>query len=510
MNGGESDAKTGAAPGRGTSGLPSLATRWPLRLEPDAGRVLAALFMPGEDMPGDRSRSTVVIERVLGLSDDEVQATLAEVSARFGGRHRDLHAAFRRNFDAVASRLPNPAALSAPRAQLLGAYFTHEESPEGACLTNPSMVAHPDQSGLGPGELRFVLSARAIGEGHVSRLEFRTGVVGDNLDLAVEAPGCLLVAGQRRPMVYERDVFVAQLAQADGDPEVADLVLDALGPRFDKVALERSVTALDRRILGRQAARETIDRLAWVAANNYEVGFAEDTAIDERVLVPTGPTESHGIEDARFVRFVDEDGGIVYYATYTAYDGTQLAPQLLETEDFRTFRMRQLSGPAAKNKGMALFPRRIAGRYACLSRWDRESNSLSMSDDVLNWGQPTTIQVPRRPWELVQLGNCGAPIETSEGWLVLTHGVGPMRTYAIGAVLLDLDDPCRVIAALSEPLLAPVADERDGYVPNVVYSCGSLLHGETLVLPFGLCDRAIGFAHVSLPLLLDRLLEAGC
>ncbi len=311
--------------------------------------------------------------------------------------------------------------------------------------------------------------------------------------------------GQRRP-----HLVVAQLAQAGGDPEVANLVLDALGPRFDKVALERSVTALDRRILGRQAARETIDRLAWVAANNYEVGFAEDTAIDERVLVPTGPTESHGIEDARFVRFVDEDGGILYYATYTAYDGTQLAPQLLETEDFRTFRMRQLSGPAANNKGMALFPRRIAGRYACLSRWDRESNSLSVSDDVSNWGPPMTIQVPRRPWELVQLGNCGAPIETPEGWLVLTHGVGPMRTYAIGAVLLDLDDPCRVIATLPQPLLAPVADERDGYVPNVVYSCGSLLHGETLVVPFGLCDRAIGFGHVSLPLLLDRLLEAGC
>jgi predicted GH43/DUF377 family glycosyl hydrolase len=487
----------------------SLATRTPVRLAPDPARVIATLFMPGEEMPEDHSRATAVSDRVLALTDDEVTATLADVAGRFAGRHRGLDAIFRRHFDVVASRLGPGVQLSEERHLLIGAYFTHEESLEGAALTNPSIVEHPDQSGLGPGELRFVLSARAVGEGHVSRVEFRTGVVGGDLEVRIDAPGGLIAAGRLQPTVYERDAFHAQLGELGSDDETADLVLDGLGRFFDRAALDHAVARLDRHVLGREAARETVRRLGWIAANNYEIVFPEDTAIDERVLVPTGPTESHGLEDARFVRFVDDDGTVMYYATYTAYDGSRVVPQLLATGDFRTFHAHQLSGPAARNKGMALFPRRIGGRYVCLSRWDRESSSLAVSDDRWAWGSPTTIQVPRHPWELIQIGNCGSPIETSAGWLVLTHGVGPMRTYAIGAILLDLEDPRRVIATLPEPLVVPGPGEREGYVPNVVYSCGALVHGEALVLPFGFGDQAIGIALVDLPLLLDQLLSRG-
>ena len=482
-------------------------TRMPVRLLPDASRVVATLFMPGEEMPEDHSRATAVIERVLALTEDEVSATLADLTRRFAGRHRGLEALFQRHYEIVAPRLAG-VELSPGRQLLIGAYFTHEESPEGAALTNPSIVAHPDQTGLGPDELRFVLSARAVGEGHISTVEFRTGVIGADDQVRVDPPGTLLLAGRPRPAAYERDIFYAQMAEVGYDEDTAHLVLDGLGPRFDKLALDQAVGKLDRHILSRNVARDTVRRLGWVAANNYEVSFPQDTAISERLLVPTGPTESNGIEDVRFVRFVGEDGAVMYYATYTAYDGSHIVPQLLATQDFRTFKAHQLSGPAVRNKGMALFPRRVDGRYLSLSRWDRESISLVVSDDLWSWEGGDTIQLPRYPWELVQIGNCGSPIETPEGWLVLTHGVGPMRTYSIGVTLLDLNDPSRVIGALREPLVIPAADERNGYVPNVVYSCGAVPHGDAMILPFGFGDQAIGMARVDVPVLLDRLLAA--
>jgi predicted GH43/DUF377 family glycosyl hydrolase len=482
-----------------------LLTRTPVRLEPDPSRVLATLFMPGEEMPEDHSRATAVLDRVMALSDDEVAATLADLSSRFAGRHRDIDAVFRRHFDVVASRLASDAEPSDDRRRLIGAYFTHEEATEGAAFTNPSMVEHPDQSGLGPGQTRFVLSARAVGEGHTSVLEFRTGTIGADLQISLTKPRGRLIAGQPGPTVYEQDAFHALLAELGSDDETAQLVLGALGPQFDAAELDRAVAALDRQVLSRTAARETVGRIGWLAANNYDVSFPDDTAVDQRVLTPTGSTESHGIEDARFVRFVNDDGSATYYGTYTAYDGSRVQPQLLATSDFRTFRAHQLSGPSARNKGMALFPRRIGGRYMSLTRWDRESISLASSDDLWSWGPPTTVQRPEYPWELIQMGNCGSPIETSAGWLVLTHGVGPMRTYAIGATLLDLDDPSRLVATLPEPLVTATPEERDGYVPNVVYTCGGMVHGEALVLPYGYGDRAIGIALVDLPTLLDRL-----
>ncbi|HEU5003893.1 MAG TPA: glycoside hydrolase family 130 protein [Actinomycetota bacterium] len=483
----------------------ALVTRSSIRLTPDSSRVLATMFLPGEEMPEDRSRATAVIERVLMLSAEEVSATLADLRARFAGRHRDLGATFLRHYQAVAPRIGSGNEPPENHRRLIGAYFTHEESPEGAALTNPCMVAHPDQSGLAPGEVRFVLSLRAVGEGHVSSLEFRTGVIGDDLEVRIDEPAGLLAKGTLQAALYERGEFERRRGRGVGE-ETERLVLDSLPARFTKAAMEEAIASLNPLFTGRKVARDTLTALRGVLANNYEVAFAEDTAVDERILVPVGPTESHGIEDARFVRFVDDEGGVVYYATYTAYDGSHVVPQLLVTKDFRVFRTHQLSGPAAKNKGMALFPRRVGGRFLSLSRWDRESNSLTASDDGLDWGTPVPIQSPTRTWELIQIGNCGSPLETPAGWLVLTHGVGPMRTYSIGAVLLDLHDPTKLLGRLREPLLMPIAAERNGYVPNVVYSCGGLVHGDALVLPYGYGDVAVGVAVVDLPRLFDLLL----
>lgn len=486
--------------------MAALVRRSALRLTPDPARVVATLFMPGEELPEDYSRVSSVIDRVLGLSDPAVAATLADLAHRFAHRHRDLDAVFACHFDAVASRIGAVHSVSEPRRQLLGAYFTHEESPEGAALTNPSIVAHPDQGGLQPGELRFVLSLRAIGEGHVSCIEFRTGVIGADRAVRLDPPTGFLTKARSSPTQYVRALFEAQLERLGSLGETSHRILQSLGPVFDRAALDKAISGLDGRVLSRNPARAMVDRFGWVAANNYDVAFPEDSALDERVLMPVGPTERHGMEDARFVRLVDGDGAATYLATYTAYDGAQLGPQMLATDDFRTFRSRQLSGPSATNKGMAIFPRRIGGRFMSLSRWDRESNSLAASDDLSTWGRPTTFQVPRQPWELIQIGNCGSPLETAAGWLVLTHGVGPMRTYSIGATLLDAQDPTQVIGTLTEPLLVAAPDERDGYVPNVVYTCGALAHGDTLLVPYGYGDRAVGFATVDLPQLLGRML----
>lgn len=403
-------------------------------LRPDPGRVISRPFVPGEwaSVRG-ASRTDVIIGRILALTDEEVAETLAATVRQFADRHADLSAVFADHFALVADRVPT--AVSAARRDLIGAYFTQEYSIEAAALFNPSIVAHPDQSGLAAGELRFVMSARAVGEGHISSIEFRTGVI-------------------------------------SGD----DVRIDDAG---------RHLTT------GRAAGRA--------------LQFDATRPISERVIFPHRRDESGGIEDARFTSFVDDDGSSTYYATYTAFDGSHIAPRLLRTDDFATFSVVPMSGPAAQNKGMALFPRRVGGRYLALSRWDQESIGVASSPDASVWGDPITAAVPERSWELIQLGNCGSPIETPAGWLVLTHGVGPVRTYGIGAMLLDLTDPTTVLGVLRRPLLTANDAEREGYVPNVVYSCGALLHRDTLVLPYGCSDSAIRFAFVDLPALLHDL-----
>jgi predicted GH43/DUF377 family glycosyl hydrolase len=481
-------------------------TRTSLRLRPDPRRVVVRLFLPGQEHLGNgESRAAGVVDRILALSDDEVTAALDAVLIGFDGRHRQLRATLEDHFDLVAHRLAGSAALSPERRLLMGAFFTAEYSVEAAAVCNPSIVLAPDQQGTAPGEARFVMSLRGVGEGHVSCIEFRTGVVGTDGGVHLDDPGPFLVPGRPVAPVYEREVFRGKLAESGAHGESAAFVLDTLPARFTPNELELALAGLEAQVVTHSGVRATIDHVRGIGFSNYDTEFPDDSRIAERVLLPTGPTESHGMEDARFVRFVDDDGTVTYYATYTAFDGVHVAPQLLETADFRRFRITQLTGPAAKNKGLALFPRRVGGRYVALSRWDRERNAVVTSDDCRSWEAATTLQSPERPWELLQLGNCGSPVETPEGWLVLTHGVGPMRVYSIGAVLLDLDDPTRMLARLSAPLLSPDDTERDGYVPNVVYSCGALLYGNSLVLPYGIADATVGIALVPIRELLDRL-----
>jgi predicted GH43/DUF377 family glycosyl hydrolase len=483
----------------------ALVTRTAARIGPDPTRVIARLFVPGhEAMTDGESRAMPVIERILAMTDDEVAHALSRTFIRYEGRHRDLPATLRENFSLVAHRLGERVVMDRERRLLIGAYFTQEYAVEAAALFNPSIVLHPDQSGLTDGEARFVMSLRAVGEGHLSCIEFRTGVVSGDAAVRFDPPGSLLSTGIARTSSYRRDLLRDKMIEEGEADENARFVWDALPERFDRAQLETALSDLRLQSVTRRDAHAFVDKLRWAADCNYTVEF-DGRSLSERVLWPRGPAESHGMEDARFVRFVGDDGAVTYYATYTAFSGAAVTPQLIETTDFQTFSTSQLAGPAAKNKGMALFPRRVGGRYVALSRWDGENNGVSFSDDGHRWGISTMVEKPRHPWELVQIGNCGSPIETDAGWLFLTHGVGPMREYAIGAGLLSLDDPTHLIGTLSEPLLVPDAEERVGYVPNVLYSCGSLVHGDTLVLPYGCGDSAIRIATMSVDALLDRL-----
>ncbi len=350
------------------------------------------------------------------------------------------------------------------------------------------------------------MSLRAVGEGHISSIEFRTGVIDQAGELTFDPLGRQLVTGERAPPAsYDKAQFRAKLAELGGGNELAWGVIDPLPEAFTPAELEHAIAVLERDGPPHAISRETAKIMRVLASSSYVTTFPADSVLSERVVFPAGPHETHGMEDARFVRFTENDGRSTYYATYTAFDGYEILPQLIQTDDFLTFRIATLNGVAAQNKGMALFPRRVGGNYVMLSRRDRENLHLATSTRVGHWADVTELHRPSRPWELLQIGNCGSPIETSDGWLVITHGVGPMRRYVLSALLLDLEDPRRVVGELREPLLAPEATEREGYVPNVVYSCGAMVHGRELILPYGLSDAAIGVAVISLPDLLAEL-----
>jgi predicted GH43/DUF377 family glycosyl hydrolase len=480
-------------------------TRSEVRLIPDRHRRITKPYMPADHgQRHSKSRTEELLERILALSPEEVESTLQEVRAGFGGRHPDLDGILHRGFSAVANFLPDPAGISDDMRRVIGAYFVHEYSLEGAALTNPSIVAAPDQSGAPVGTMRVIVSLRAVGEGHISSVEFRTGLVGPRGRVELDPAG-VPTTGDRRPPMFDKRLFVAKLDEMGAGAELVGQAMGPLPARFTMSDLEDALADLDRREGFSNAVQHVTQVMHWLATSNYEVSFADSSDLSQRVLFPSGPSESHGMEDARLVRFTESDGSVVYYATYTAFDGFSILPQLIETTDFLTFRIATLNGPAARNKGIALFPRRIGGRYAALARSDGESNYLMVSDNVRFWHEAERFQKPRHPWELMQIGNAGPPIETETGWLVLTHAVGPMRRYVLGAVLLDLDDPSRLIGSLREPLLAPDDSERDGYVPNVVYSCGSVVHDGELVIAYGVSDTSASFASVSLDALLGEL-----
>jgi predicted GH43/DUF377 family glycosyl hydrolase len=469
-------------------------------LTPDRSRVLLRPFRPSTE---DIARR--ILARIMALPEAEVTRLLAGLMGEFGNRHEHIDETFRNRFSQLQPYLGNRK-LSAKRQALIGAHFTHEYSPESAALFNPSIVPHPDQSALPKGALRFILSLRATGEGHISSITFRVGIVSAQHRITLVPPVAFATEPVRIPnATYDKSLFARKLEELGVRNNFSRSVLDHLENAFTMDGL--------RRVLEEQRERTgandpTVDRAArgilLLAESNYEVRFASGQPVSQRVIFPSTPSQSNGIEDARFVRFKNEDGRSTYYATYTAYDGKIILPQLLETSDFLHFKFITLNGPAVQNKGMALFPRKINGQYAMLSRQDDENILLMFSDNIHFWQTPNVLLSPNQPWEFIKLGNCGSPIETDAGWLVLSHGVGAMRKYCLGAFLLDLKDPSRVIGRLREPLLAPNEAEREGYVPNVVYTCGALLHRRELIIPYAMSDSATSFATVPL----DELLGA--
>ncbi len=462
------------------------------------------LWRPYSTSGADHARN--VVSRVLALPEGEIPRLLDEVLETFGHRHHSFREMLLERFGDIADLLSTDQELSEPRRALLGACFSSEYSLECAALFNPSIVPHPDQSDLPAGSLRFVMSLRATGEGHISSITFRSGVLDKKGGVHIDEPSRCVVEPKAIPNPsYERGLFGRKLFELGLANAFAKRVVAMLDDEF---SLQDLRNALQRERWRRRNLSAEVDddpnvedKILSVALSNYEVHFHPEQTLSERVIFPVTPSQRNGIEDARFVRF--EDG--TYYATYTAYDGRLILPQLLETDDFLNFSFITLNGPAVKNKGMALFPRKIEGLYTMLGRQDGENLHLMYSENIHFWHESRIIVRPRFPWEAVQIGNCGSPIETKAGWLVLTHGVGPMRRYCIGALLLDLDNPAKVLGRLKEPLLLPQEDEREGYVPNVVYTCGAIVHGGFLIVPYAVSDSATKFARVELKALLAAM-----
>lgn len=477
--------------------------RHDLTLHPESSRVIIRPFIPS-DVP----RITKIIGRALALSDAEVTDELASVLAEFDDRHFEIENVLLHHFRKVREHIFTERPLSHELQLLIGAMFSGEYALESAALFNPSIVPHPDQSNLPEGSLRFIMSLRATGEGHISSIEFRSGEIAAGGCIKLDPVSRFVTAPELLPNPrYRKALFVTKLREMLEESDYCAAVMDPLQENFTLHELQEAITRVfeDSHPNTAELTR-TMERIQWLAESNYELRFPSKLTISERIIFPVSSNESNGIEDARFVRFVEDDGAVMYYATYTAYNGHTILPQLIETQDFLDFRILTLNGRAVQNKGMALFPRKVRGEYLMLSRQDDENLFLMRSHNPHHWENPQLLMRPAAMWESVKIGNCGSPIETDAGWLVITHGVGPMRKYCIGAALLDLDDPSRVIGRLREPLVVPNENEREGYVPNVVYSCGSLIHAGRLILPYAMSDTASAVVSVSLDVLIKRLL----
>jgi len=461
-------------------------TRTDVRIQPDASRVLIRPFVPNDE------RVVKIMARIAAQSDAGVSAHLAKILADFSNRHIEVEATFGARYESVRHLQVTDLEPSYERRMLVGSYLTSEYSLESAALFNPSVVPHPDQSNLPEGSTRFVLSLRAVGEGHISSVAFRCGTIDADNRIVIDKPTPFVESPH--PIVnreFDNRVLAQKIMDMRFNNSYTDRVFALLPDKFTYQDLQDVVADLHNQEPALSFANETSrQNLYWVASSNYDVGFDPTVPIGGRALFPYSPSEKHGIEDARFVRFVDDDGAARYYGTATAWDGKTILSQMIETEDFLTFRVRTLNGEAVKNKGMALFPRKVGGKYAMVSRLDNENIYLMYSDQVQFWREAQVILRPTYPWEYYQIGNCGSPLEIDAGWLLITHGVGAMRRYAIGAALLDGDDPSRVVKRTEEPFLVPMENEREGYVPNVVYSCGSMIHNGLLLLPYAMADYA--------------------
>ena len=477
-----------------------LVKRKKIRIVGDNSRVITLPHVPSK-VP----RINNIIKRVLKLSEAEAEEQLNKTLLLFADRHRDLEQLLIRNYDRISEYVIKKESISKTQKLLIGAFFTMEYSIESAALFNPSIVLHPDQSLLAEGSVRFIMSLRATGEGHISSIVFRSGILDKNMSFNfdtvseyVETP--LMV----HDPFYEKIRFQLKLKDMKAWNETSKRVLSGLPDFFTHAELRDNIRDI---FLDSNFAVDswTTTTIHWLADSNYKIRFDDNTAISERVIFPISANESKGIEDARFVKFTHDNGHVVYYATYTAFNGRRILSQFIETHDFQTFNMITLNGDGVKNKGMALFPRKINGKYAMLSRQDGENNFVMYSNDLHFWDGGTLIQEPEEPWEFVQIGNCGSPLETDRGWLVLTHGVGNMRQYSIGVILLDLEDPTKLIARLEEPILTANEEEREGYVPNVIYSCGSMIVDNKLILPYAMSDVASRIAIVDVNDLINKM-----
>ena len=472
-------------------------------LKPDPSRVLLRPFSPG-----DLARSRRVVNGIMAIPQSDLGPLLAAVEAQFSPRHAKISDIFGKRFEQVRQLLSLDGEIAGQRRLLIGSYFLSEFSVESAALFNPSMVANPNQGGLPAGALRFVMSFRATGDGGLSSIVFRTGIIhGDRGIEVMPATGDIVEPNQISHGSLNKTDFERKLLELGLTNEFTQRTIEMLGASFTlEDLLSTVVTELKKTttLEGEKTRQETARRISMLAECNYSVQFLPEQGLSERVIFPVAHSQRKGIEDARFVRFERDDGNYVYYATFTSFDGEFGIPQLLETSDFLLFQMTTLNGPGAKNKGMALFPRKINGSYAMLSRPDSESIHLMFSDNVHFWKESRILLQPASPWELIQIGNCGSPIETKAGWLVLSHGVGAVREYCIGAFLLDLENPAKVIGRLAEPLLKPIPNEWAGNVPNVAYSCGAIVHDGVLFIPDGVSDYATRFATVQL----DEVLAA--
>ncbi|MDQ1771707.1 glycoside hydrolase family 130 protein [Labilibaculum euxinus] len=473
--------------------ISKLISRKTIKLMRDSSRVITRAHIPG-----GLSRIDHIIDRVLKLSEEETEKLMHTICDKFNDRHKDIERQITEHFDNVSEFLPHDITISKMKKELIGAYFTMEYSIESAALFNPSMIPHPDQSNLPEGCLRFIMSLRATGEGHISSIVFRSGIINkDDSILFDPISEFVETSKMRHNPFYDSHLFRLKLEDLNAWDETSIRVMEQIPDRFTFQELKVSigVVHMDPDF---SCNDDVINTLFWLANSNYNIQFDKSCGVSERVIFPYSENENRGIEDARFVQFLNDTDESIYYATYTAYNGVSILPQLIETKDFLNFNVITLNGKAVQNKGMALFPRKIKGRYVMLSRQDGENNHIMFSDHLHFWQESKIIQEPTKPWEFIQIGNCGSPIETKEGWLVLTHGVGPMRQYSIGAILLDLDDPTKVIAQLEEPLLTPNEEEREGYVPNVIYSCGGLLRNHKLIIPYAMSDISSGIATIDL------------
>lgn len=475
-----------------------------LKFVPDSSRVVARYFVNGEH----RTKKTVA--RIMALDENQVSVSLEHTLREFATRHRNISRVFSKHCSNIQGLIEameiDFAALSEDRKMLIGSFCTMEYAIESAAFFNPSIVEDFDQSFLEKGEKRIVISFRATGEGHISSIVFRRGILDRNNDLQVMKVGDLIDKAEiTHKKLYNKKRFVKKLQEMNIPEKFSTSIMQGLPEKFEYYVLKDTVNRIlsDNTISSER--RSALEEVTWLADSFYDIQFKQDSDITQRVIFPVSESESRGIEDARFVRFKDDDQSEMIYATYTAYNGNTILPKLLSTKNFYTFRVMPLHGTGALNKNLALFPKKIKGKYAMLARIDGMNNYLMYSERPTVWNNPVIIQEPRFPWELTHIGNCGSPIWTEEGWLLITHGVGAMRRYCIGASLFDLDDPSKEIGRLHEPLLAPREDEREGYVPNVVYSCGAIVHNNSLILPYAVSDHSSTYCVVDMAELIDAL-----